>query len=110
MSHADPVTDEIADYVMARDKGCVAALVYGATGCTDMWGQRISPLLEEVPKRRWRQSFHLDHVHPWYGKMGVRASSTRLWLLCAGHHFGWATKKENRVKAREYLASVGVMP
>ena len=108
---ADPVTDEIAKAIYERDKGCVAALVFGATGCTDMWGQHIDPLLSANSKRRWRQCFHLDHVHPWYAKMGVRASSLRLWLLCAGHHLnGWATKKENRVKAREYLTSQGVAP
>lgn len=86
MRRRDPVTEQTAIYVLARDGGCVA---YGM-GDTDCGGRLT-----------------LDHVKD-EPRMGVRAPSDAAHLvsLCENHHLwtGWATS--HRPELREYLRSV----
>lgn len=104
----DPVTPQMAEFILMRDRGCVAALVFGQTGCKDVWGKPVVPWLIAHPKWRWRQVFQIDHVLSVGGRMGKRAESdaAHLWCLCAYHHEFWARKRENRVVARQYLKEV----
>ena len=84
----DPVTPEVREEVLARDGGCVAALLQPSLS-GPCWG----PLT-------------LDHVKDG-PMMGKRAPSDarHLVTLCAGHHVEtpWATS--NRPLLRWYLRS-----
>ncbi len=87
-AHKDPVTPELALYVIQRDQGCVAPRLGGSF--MDCGGRTT-----------------LDHVKD-QPRMGVRAPSDarHLVTLCEAHHLwtGWATS--HRPELREYLASV----
>ena len=98
MTRKDPVTREVRETVLARDKGCVAPRLGAEDPCRDSWGY-------PVPGGAPAFALTLDHVHDWYGKMGKRAASdpAHLVTLCWGHHLaGWATS--HRPELREYLA------
>lgn len=88
----DPVTPQVALYVLRRDQGCVAPRLAGST--MDCFGRN-----------------RLEHVKP-EPRMGRRAASCpcSLMTLCEGHTeagmragFVWATA--NRRPCRLYLAS-----
>lgn len=88
----DPVTPEVALYVLRRDSGCVAVT------------------LGESPET-CRGRLTLDHVRDHAAMGGRRAPSDALHLvsLCVYHHLesGWATS--HKPALREYLAMQEVM-
>lgn len=84
----DPVTPELAEYVLERDGGCVAP--------------RLDSLSGEC-----RGRLTLDHIRD-YAMMGKRAPSDERHLVtvCEHHHLdGWATS--HRPILRAYLLTVG---
>ena len=86
--HKDPVTQELREAILERDRGCVA--------------RRLDSLAGYCEGR-----LTLDHVQEGYGRMGKRAPSdmAHLVTLCWHHHLdGWATA--NRPLLRSYLAIV----
>lgn len=115
MTHPDPVTPWVADFVARRDNyRCIAPAVDGQAGwCRDQQGFVIT---------HWPTN-HLDptkvtlaHVKDEDGQaMGMRAKSDQhhLLVLCWGHHLGngvtgqggaiWATSRVNLERQRHYL-------
>jgi hypothetical protein len=94
--HDDPVTADVRSSVLARDGGCVAALLDPGHVCRDRWGWPHTPHRVEL--------MTLDHVQEAYGRMGRRAPSDpdHLVTLCWHAHLdGWATA--NRPTLREHL-------
>lgn len=98
--HPDPVTPDLRALVLARDGGCVAAILDPGHLCRDRWGWPHLPARVEL--------MTLDHVQEAYGRMGQRAPSdpAHLVTLCWSAHLGgWATS--NRPALRAYIASKG---
>lgn len=87
--HKDPVTPELRQAVLERDRGCVA--------------RRLDSLADYCEGH-----LTLDHVRE-QPMMGKRAPSdpAHLVTLCEHHHIdtGWATA--NRPLLRSYLALIG---
>ena len=91
------MNDEVARYVLERDRGCVAPRLGGTS--MDCFGRS-----------------RLEHVQDGYGRMGRRAPSdpAHLVTLCSGHTedgmrgggYVWCTDKKNRQAMRDYLAAV----
>lgn len=94
----DPVSPELREYVLDRDKGCLAAKTDDTHVCKDQWGNKHSG---------WdRSRLTLDHVHD-HAKMGRRAPSDpqHLVALCWDANVnGWASA--HRSEERAYLALV----
>jgi hypothetical protein len=106
----DPETaTKVAEWrhVVARDGGCVFR--YGSpypelaefrSECRGQFGTLFSGT--------WVGDGYLtvDHVQEGYGRMGLRADSTRQRMVCVcwGHHLGnWSTRKECRAALRALL-------
>lgn len=88
----DPVTPELAIYILTRDGGCIAPRLGGSV--MDCWGRN-----------------RIEHVKA-ESRLGRRAEARpdRLVTLCEGHTepgmkagYVWATDRQNRERCREYL-------
>lgn len=97
-SKRDPVTTEVRAYVLARDRGCVAAKVEPAHVCRDMFGYPHAPT--DLAR------LTLEHVKDQLA-MGRRAPSdpAHLLALCYGTNVG-VPSKELRAAFRSYLKAV----
>lgn len=96
----------VYDYVLARDRGCVAPVIdeaeTGSCGPADASLPRTSRFDARVLTR--------EHVQVGYGRLGKRAETDpqTVVILCAWHHLGaragstWALA--NKPRLREYLA------
>ena len=105
----DPVTPELRQAVLERDRGCVAPGL-----CVDSGIKAATSVV--VFRTGKGQTYYadvcygrltLDHVQDGYGRMGKRAPSdmAHLVTLCEHHHLdGWATS--HRPELRAYLESV----
>ena len=90
-AHKDPVTPELRQAVLERDRGCIAHLRLGLDPTGPCYGRLT-----------------LDHVRD-QPMMGKRAPSdmAHLVTLCEHHHLdGWATS--HRPELRAYLEAVNV--
>lgn len=95
---ADPVIPEVRAFVMARDRGCVAAKMDPAHVCRDMYGKPHA--YTELAR------LTLEHVKDQL-RMGKRAPSdpAHLVALCYGANVG-VPSKELRAALRSYLRTV----
>lgn len=91
---ADPVTAQMREAVLARDKGCIAPRLGGSY--LDCWGRDQIAHVKDEPR------------------MGRRAPSdmAHLVTVCDGHAepgmkagYVWVTDRQNIARMREYLAS-----
>lgn len=92
------VTPELHEYVLQRDRQCLAARVDPDHACRDAWGNPHAP--NDLRK------LTLDHVkdHP---RLGLRAPSTRYHLVAVCHAanvLGWCSA--NRAIERDWLATM----
>jgi len=129
MPHKDPVTEDVREEVMSRDRVHRFANLCAqfeidpdedTKGATDMWreAQRnpcIAPMLDPLDSGPCSGRLTLDHLHRHAGgTKGKRAPSDpeHLVTLCALHHLGegdkggriWATA--NRTLVRAYLTAI----
>jgi len=95
---ADPVTTEVRAFVLARDRGCVAAKLDRQHECRDMWGNPHAP--GDLAR------LTLEHVKDEL-RMGRRApsDSAHLVALCYGANVG-VPSKEVRTALRAYLRTI----
>lgn len=94
----DRVTEEVAQFVLRRDGGCVAALMGAPGACRDGYGRSVD---------RHHADMTLEHVQEGYGMMGKRAPSdpAHLVALCRFHGVqSW--ELANKDLLREYIAEV----
>jgi hypothetical protein len=94
----DPVTSELREYVLRRDRMCFLFRLDPEHVCRDQWGVPHSPYLLAV--------LQLDHVKD-APRMGVRAPSDarHLVAMCGSGNVG-VPSKEVRQAERAYLAEV----
>lgn len=95
---ADPVTSAVRAFVLARDRGCVAAKLDQEHICHDQWGNLH--FADDLGR------LTLDHVKD-AARMGRRAPSdpAHLVALCwDANVLGWASA--NRAEERAYLRAV----
>ncbi len=97
-AHKDPVTSELRDFILARDRVCFLSRVDLSHICRDRWGM---PHRSDDTDR-----LSLEHVKD-EPRMGVRAPSDakHLLALCHGAN-GSVPSKEMRAAMRSYLARV----
>lgn len=92
----DPVTPEMAAYVLARDRVCIAYRVDSTHRCRNRWGDEHAP--DDV------RQLTIDHVKR-EARMGKRAESVPACLVAA---CGWANNEgwcsAHRAEERAYLA------
>ena len=95
----DPVTPALFAALLTRDGGCLAPRLDATAGlCRDRWGRPVAWNAEHA--------LTVEHVHPGYGLMGIRAPSAlgSCVLLCAGHGVqSWELAHKGLL--RDYLAS-----
>lgn len=129
MPHRDPVTKDVYEEVMGRDRVhrfanlCETFEIDPDTdtkGATDMWREAtnkpcVAPMLDPLESGPCSGRLTLDHVHRVQGgMMGKRAPSDpeHLVVLCALHHLGEGDKggriwvAGNRTLIRAYLTAI----
>ena len=90
------ISQDLADYIARRDKGCVLAMLVPGHHCRDRWGQPHLP--DDLDK------LTLEHVKD-SARMGKRAESDAAHLVLVCHHsnaFSVETSKY-RAEIRAYL-------
>lgn len=98
----DKVTPELANYILDRDRLCVAAQLDPHHHCRDRWGTYHSP--------DTRGKLQIAHVKD-HARMGARAEPDRWHLVaeCADANYNWSSP--NRDRERMYiLAREGPLP
>lgn len=92
------VTPALREYIMRRDRGCVAAKVDPEHQCRNQWGDTHAATdLDQMT---------IEHVHD-HARLGLRAASDKdhcLTLCWASNVLGWASA--HRDIERAYLARV----
>lgn len=97
--HSDPVTADLRDAILRRDRECVLAKIEPDHLCKDAWGHPHAA--NDVSR------LTIEHVHDVGGMMGKRAKSDlhHCLALCYAANVKPPTKSE-RAAFRVYLAAI----